>query len=111
MWVRWSLPRFRFDQIMSLAWRALIPIALIVLLATAVTIWALGPTARPDLRVGGWMAFWLLVVNVVVLALVMVGSLFVPAAPDTNRKIRVPGSRFETTPLPAGAAAAATPAG
>src|SRR6185295_5762439 len=43
MWVRWSLPRFRFDQILNLAWRALIPITTVLMLATAVVIWWLGP--------------------------------------------------------------------
>jgi NADH-quinone oxidoreductase subunit H len=100
MWVRWSLPRFRFDQIMDLAWRALIPISLAMLLATAITIYALGTTPRAYMRVSGKMALALLVVNVITLAIVMVGSLLVPAAPDTNRRIRVPGSRFDRTPLP-----------
>jgi NADH-quinone oxidoreductase subunit H len=38
MWARWTFPRLRFDQLMSFAWKLLIPVALLNLVVTAVVL-------------------------------------------------------------------------
>jgi len=39
--VRWSLPRFRYDQLLRFAWKFMFPLALANLTVTVVAVWAL----------------------------------------------------------------------
>jgi NADH-quinone oxidoreductase subunit H len=41
IWVRWTVPRFRYDQIMQLGWKVMLPVALAYVMVVAATILAL----------------------------------------------------------------------
>jgi NADH-quinone oxidoreductase subunit H len=81
MMVRWTLPRFRFDQLMRLAWEGLIPLSLLVLLMTSVFVYL------------GWTG-WLWAGSLGCIALIWVILPFMPGQASPNHKIGLLGSRF-----------------
>ena len=67
MWIRWTLPRFRYDQLMSLGWKILLPMSLAYIMVMAGAILGLNAFGVPR----DWhFALSMLALNLVIVVLV-----------------------------------------
>ncbi len=81
MAIRWTLPRFRFDQLMKLAWEGMIPVSLLLLTsAAAMTFFGLTQYM--------WIA------SLACVAIICIVRPFMPRAANPNHKLPLAGSRF-----------------
>ena len=81
MAVRWTVPRFRFDQLMRLSWEGLIPISLLLLLTVSFFVYF-------DVVSYLWLGSLGAMVVIYFLKPVLAGHL------EANQRVRMIGSRF-----------------
>ena len=97
MFIRWTLPRMRYDQVMFLGWQSMIPLSLAVVVMTAVMVF------------NGLTAWWeLLGANVALAAVLLLIQPLLPKQ-QVNRKLKLYGSRF--SPVDGEVVSHAAPAG
>lgn len=81
MMIRWTLPRFRFDQLMRLAWEGMIPVSLLLLLVTSLFVFL------------GW-THHLWAGSLAALGIILLAHPHMPRQANPNHRVPLIGSRF-----------------
>ena len=63
MWIRWTVPRFRYDQLMKLAWKWMVPLAMVNLVVMAAATLSGQPLLVSWLGMGGFLTVYFVARN------------------------------------------------